>query len=63
MTRDEHIKHHELLHKALDELLADYMTHTGFLPSKTSVMDLLQWSFRQIASPTPQEGDELPELS
>lgn len=52
MKYQEHKKRHEELHKALDELVADYITHhqdsrlTG-----TTVMQLMEWSFKQTISP------------
>jgi hypothetical protein len=52
MTREEHIARHVELHKALDELLADWITHTSKLPSKSTVMEFLQWSSTQTKDPT-----------
>lgn len=51
MTRNEHIERHKELHKALDELLADFIGHTGKLPSQTTILELLQWSNAQTVSP------------
>jgi hypothetical protein len=42
------------LHKSLDALVADMMARTGKLPSKTTVMELMQWSAEQLAAPEPQ---------
>lgn len=54
MNRDEHIKRHEELHKAVDELAADYMYHNRRkLLSETTVLDLLKWSNEQTKNPTP----------
>lgn len=53
-TPDEPVGHrerHRLLHAMLDELLADYLLHTGGWPSRTSVADLLAWSARQAQTP------------
>lgn len=54
MTKDEHIKIHKGLHKALDELVADFIGHNKdgeYLPSKVSVMRLMQWSAEQTVNP------------
>jgi len=55
MNRDEHIKRHKELHERLDELVADFITHTQGLPSKTSLMDLMEWSFEQTKNPTGED--------
>ena len=51
MNEEEHKKKHEDLHRAFDELMDDWMTHTQRRPSKSSVLELLEWSFRQTAGP------------
>ena len=51
-NREEHIKRHELLHKSLDELLADFIAHTGKLPSQTTILELTSWSYKQTKDPT-----------
>ena len=51
-TKEKHIKVHEELHKALDELVADMIRHTEMLPSTTTVMELMQWSNEQTKEPT-----------
>lgn len=51
MTHDEHRERHVLLHKHLDELVADYIGHTGQLPSKSTIMDLIVWSSGQTINP------------
>ena len=48
----EHKKRHEELHKNLDELVADFINHTKKLPSKSTVMELMEWSFKQTVKPT-----------
>ena len=58
MNREEHIKTHKHLHKALDELMADMIQHTTMLPSQATVMDLAKWSNEQQLNPTAGEGDE-----
>jgi hypothetical protein len=61
MTTEEHKKRHMELHKAFDELLADWINTTNGLPSKASIMDLLKWSHTQINSPVlVQVGQERP---
>lgn len=43
-----HKARHKKLHSALDELVADYLEDTKHkLPSKTTVLELLQWSAEQ----------------
>jgi hypothetical protein len=53
MTPEEHKARHQELHKYLDELVADWVTHTTCLPSKSTVLDLIQWSAKQTEEPTP----------
>jgi len=56
-----HIRKHRELHQALDELLADAIGHNPLLlPSKASILDLLEWSARQIDGSTIDhlENDE-----
>ena len=56
MDKDEHIRRHKLLHKMLDELVADWINQTNCLPSQNSVMDLMQWSHQQTIEPTEIES-------
>ncbi len=51
MNKAEHIERHLYLHKALDELLADFIDCTSRLPSKTSVIELIEWSHQQTINP------------
>ena len=52
MTPSEHKKRHIALHKALDELLADFIRNTKKLSlSKITVLELLRWSATQIETP------------
>ena len=60
MTPEEHKARHIELHKAMDELLSDYMRHH---PNQVSFMtmpleDLLLWSYQQTLEPEelPPEG-------
>lgn len=52
MKKKEHIARHEFLHKALDELCADFIDRTGNLLSDTTVMDLMSWSSLQTITPS-----------
>jgi len=52
ITEEEHIKKHKELHKALDELVADFVTQTSKLLSQTSVMALLEWAHKQTVKPS-----------
>ena len=63
MTREEHIARHQELHKALDELVADYLRHHPpkftadnvkdhpKLPSNTTLLELMEWSHQQTIDP------------
>jgi hypothetical protein len=70
MTEAAHRKRHEELHAALDELIADWISHSlacsTRLPSKSTILDLMTWSHQQTLNPTPLGGlhdglHELPE--
>lgn len=53
MTFAEHKARHVELHKALDELAADFLTHNpGKMLSTTTVMELVRWSHQQTTDPT-----------
>lgn len=56
MTDEEHKQRHVELHKALDELAADWMDHqsasNGRLFSNTTIMELMEWSHLQTLNPT-----------
>lgn len=56
-TEQEHKERHVELHRALDELVADFFRHTGKFPSDTSLMSLMEWSHQQSLSPTPTPSD------
>ena len=47
-----HKERHEFLHKCFDELLADFINHTQGLPSRTTLMDFMEWSHSQTIKPT-----------
>lgn len=46
-----HEERHKMLHRHLDELVADWITNTGALPSKCTVLDLMRWASSQADSP------------
>lgn len=47
----KHIRCHVRLHRALDNLVADWIGKTGRLPSKSSVLRLMEWSHKQTRDP------------
>ncbi len=51
----EHKQRHIELHKHLDELIADYIIHTKGLPSKNTILDLINWSFSQTINPNDED--------
>lgn len=52
IEKEKHKKQHLELHAKLDELLADWISHTKSMPSKSTVFELLEWSYEQTLSPT-----------
>lgn len=54
MGKNKHKARHELLHRELDELIADFICHTKGLPSRTTVMELMNWSHKQTINPTEE---------
>jgi hypothetical protein len=54
MTKEEHKQRHVELHKALDDLIADFISHTTKLPSRTSLLELMQWSHQQTINPVEE---------
>lgn len=52
MDNQKHIERHKELHKCLDELVADFATHSGKMLSLSTVIDLIQWSKKQTENPT-----------
>lgn len=57
MTPEEHRERHKKLHTALDELMADMIWETRndpepMLPSKTTVLELMEWAYKQAQNPT-----------
>lgn len=47
----DHKERHKILHKELDELSADFIKHTGKVPSKSTIMELMSWSYEQTINP------------
>ena len=58
MNLEDHKARHVELHQKFDELLADFIAHTGDLPSQTSVMEFMTWSHEQTLEPTPGKEDD-----
>lgn len=60
MTPEHHKKRHEELHKAFDELFADYITHhpnqQGFI--SMPVLQLMAWSAKMAEAPDHEEQPE-----
>ena len=54
ISGEEHLYRHVLLHEYLDELVADFIRHTGKLPSRTTMLELMQWSDGQRISTTEE---------
>lgn len=46
-----HKLRHIMLHRYLDELVADMIQNTENLPSQTSILDLMEWSHKQTIKP------------
>ena len=45
--KNDHQKRHQELHKALDELIADFMRSTKGPVLDRPIQDLMMWSFQQ----------------
>ncbi len=52
MSQEVHAQRHKELHKALDELLADFILQTGKMPSRTTLFEFMEWSHGQTINPT-----------
>jgi len=53
MERAKHKKRHKELHSKLDELVADFLIHNICkIPSQTTILELMEWSHKQINNPT-----------
>ena len=51
LTPEEHQKRHVELHRAIDELLADWLAHMPDASIDRAIIDLVQWSYKQTLSP------------
>jgi hypothetical protein len=58
LTSEEHKERHEMLHRNLDELVADWIAHTRKVPSKSTVLELMEWAHEQTLNPTEEEPTE-----
>lgn len=52
MSPEQHKKRHLELHNCLDELVADMINQNDVVPSQITVMDLMEWSYKQTQNPT-----------
>jgi len=55
LNEKEHIKRHKELHQGLDEIVADFITHTDHDLFNTPVMELIKWSHQQTTNPTVEK--------
>jgi hypothetical protein len=55
MSNSQHIERHKELHKAFDELLADYLLYSKKVPGEIPVFELMKWSYQQTLEPQ-EEG-------
>ncbi len=55
ISEEVHRKLHEDLHKNFDQLVADFIFHTGKFLSKTTLIELMVWSYEQTQFPTPSK--------
>ena len=53
---DAHKERHIELHKYLDELVAAFITKTGQMPSDSTIMELMQWSYKQTKNPNENKN-------
>jgi len=55
MTKEEYLERHRELHRALDELAADWAAHQplGKMFSNSTIMELMRWSHEQTQEPDP----------
>ncbi len=52
MGNEVHRQRHVDLHEALDELIADYIVCTGQSLTRSSILDLMNWSSSQTVLAT-----------
>ncbi len=51
LKKEDHIRRHNELHKALDELTGNHIRITGKLPGATNILELMEWSNKQRTNP------------
>lgn len=51
INKEDHKEIHQSLHSYLDELVADWIAHTGKLPSEHTILELMEWSHKQTLDP------------
>jgi hypothetical protein len=52
LTTEEHRERHRLLHKVLDEVVADFLRHNANAHmTNTTIMQLMEWSHQQTITP------------
>lgn len=51
LTKEELIKEHKDLHRSLDRLAACYLSKNTKLLSQTTLMEFMEWSFKQTQNP------------
>ena len=51
MNDTAHKQRHLELHRSFDELIGDWIAQTNPIPSKATVMDLINWSYKQSRKP------------
>lgn len=58
MDQKQHKRRHITLHKALDELFADFIMHSGRKGSFTQapILELINWSAKQSDEPDHQDN-------
>jgi len=47
VTKGEHAERHKMLHKNLDELVADWINEAKGTPSEATILELMEWSNEQ----------------
>lgn len=61
LTKEEHINIHRKLHRALDQLAADWIANGELnngemrLPSRITLMEFMEWSYQQTIDPEMRE--------
>jgi len=58
MTHEQHKERHKELHRKFDELLADFISHTGKMISETTLKEFMEWSYGQTIEPTEEEKNK-----